>query len=94
MEPVDPTFSRVFRLAELEDLSVDVTAEIEDAFKLPMVATDWRASSVRSFAVIHVVGVWTLTVQNFEGGEVPDSAVERVHDSLAHCCGRGHEFPT
>ena len=61
MEPVD--FSRVFGLAELEDPSVDVTAEIEDAFKLPMVATDWRASCVRSFAVIHVVGVWTLTVQ-------------------------------
>ena len=30
MEPVDPAFSSLLRLAELEDPSVDVTAEIED----------------------------------------------------------------
>ena len=52
MAPVDPAFSRVFGLAESEDPSADVNAGIEDAFNLS-----------RSFAVIQVDGVWTLTVQ-------------------------------
>ena len=45
---------------ELDDPSVDVTAEIEDVPTLPMVAIDWRSSSVRSPPLMPVAGLWSL----------------------------------
>ena len=46
--------------AELDDPSVEVTAEIEEVPTLPMVAIDWRASSVRSPPLMPVAGLWSL----------------------------------
>ena len=43
--------------AELDDPSVDVTAEIEDVPTMPMVAMDWRAGSVRYPPLMPVAGL-------------------------------------